>query len=72
MDPEWLTTTDIARDLGVTAEAVRQWIRERRLRATVINAGSTGTRAVFRIRPTDYAAFRAAHVRDSLRDDWER
>ena len=64
----WLRTTDVAEELGVTDETVRRLIHARLLRATVIAAG---TRRIFRIRASDLAAFRRAHTRDSIADDWE-
>jgi excisionase family DNA binding protein len=64
----WLTTNDAAEALGVTAETIRRYIRDRRLRASAIVQGE---RVVLRIRVSDFEAFRAARVRDTSVDDWE-
>jgi excisionase family DNA binding protein len=66
-DP-WLRTTDVAEELGITDETVRRLIHARLLRATVI---VTGERRIFRVRRSDLEAFRRAHTRDSVSDDWE-
>lgn len=66
-DP-WLHTTDVADELGLSAETIRLLIRRQRLPATVLLLGG---RPVFRIRRSHLEAFKRAYTRDSLRDDWE-
>lgn len=65
---EWLTVPQVARDLGVDPSTVRRWIRERHLRAQAITV--TG-HTIFRIRRSDYLAFRS-RVHDTLDAEWER
>ena len=64
----FLTVAEIAELVGMSSETVRRYIRERRLRASVL---TTGQRVTYRIRLADYEAFRDEFVRDSFRDDWE-
>ena len=64
----WLTTAEVADDLGLSTDTVRRLIRERRLRATAITAGR---RITLRVRRTDLEAFRLAYVKDTVNDDWE-
>jgi excisionase family DNA binding protein len=66
-DP-WMHTTEVADELGLSAESVRRLIRERRLRASAIVVGG---RATYRIRRTDFERFRRIYVRDTTQDDWE-
>ncbi len=70
MPDAWMSTTEVAEELGVTPETVRRWIRDRRLRATVLIQSERAT--TFRVRRSDFNAFRDAYVRDTLTDDWER
>jgi excisionase family DNA binding protein len=69
MPIEWMTTTEVALELGVSDDTVRRHIRERRLRASQI---ASGERVTFRVRRRDLDEFRAAYVRDTIDDDWER
>lgn len=64
----WLTTAEVADDLGLSPDTVRRLIRERRLRATAI---TVGRRVTLRIRRSDLDAFRAVYVKDTVSDDWE-
>lgn len=64
----WLHTTEVAEELGVSPETVRRFVRMRVLRATVLLVGG---RRTFRIDRADLERFKAAHVRDSVTDDWE-
>lgn len=64
----WLTTSEVAEELGVSPDTVRRLIRDRRLRASAIRAGR---RITLRVRRTDLDAFRVAYVKDTVRDDWE-
>ena len=68
MPDEWMTTTEVAQKLGVSAETVRRHIHERRLRALALVLGE---RSTFRIRRSDFEAFRASYARDTIEDDWE-
>lgn len=67
-DDDWMRTTDVAAELGVTSESVRRFIREQRLRATAIVSGG---RTTFRIRRRDFEVFRQVYVKDTTKDDWE-
>ena len=65
----WLTTSEVAGELGLSTDTVRRLIRERRLRATAITVGRS--RTTLRVRRTDLDAFRLAYVKDTAIDDWE-
>ena len=67
---DWMTVPEIAAAHGVRPMTVRRWIHERRLRAAAIVHESG--RTTLRVRRADFAAFRDARIRDTLRDDWER
>jgi hypothetical protein len=45
-------------------------VRDRKLRAQALV--HDGGRVTLRVHRDDFAAFRAAYVRDTLTDDWER
>jgi excisionase family DNA binding protein len=64
----WMHTTEVADELGLSAETVRRLIRERRLRASAIVVGG---RKTYRIRRSDLERFRQVYVRDTTLDDWE-
>jgi excisionase family DNA binding protein len=68
MDQHWLTPRDIAAEFGVSTDTVLRLIHERHLRAQVLKVQG---RRTFRVRAADWAAFRARHVFDAQRDDWE-
>jgi excisionase family DNA binding protein len=67
----WLTTSDVADDLGVSGETVRRYIRTGRLRASAFVGASSG-RTTYRIARAAFTDFRTAYVKDTGRDDWER
>jgi len=46
---QWLTVGEVARNIGLTEERVRQLIRERKIKATKIGG--------WLVRPTDLEAF---------------
>lgn len=50
MSTDWLSVDDIANDLGVPADRVRAWIRNRRLRAFKFGRD-------YRIKRADYDRF---------------
>lgn len=62
-DEEFLTTTEVARQLGVARQTVDRWIRDGRLRARRIQVGE---RAIYRIRRSEFVAF----VRRYVSGDW--
>jgi len=64
----WLHTTEVAAELGVSPETVRRLIRIRVLRASVLLVNG---RRTFRVLRSELERFKAAHVRDSVTDDWE-
>lgn len=64
----WMHTSEVAEELGVSVDTVRRLIGARRLRARVLLISG---RPTFRVRRSDFEAFFSAHVRDSIRDDWE-
>jgi len=64
----WLTTSEVADELGVSPDTVRRLIKERRLRASAITVGK---RVTLRIRSSDLDAFRHVYVKDTVTDDWE-
>jgi excisionase family DNA binding protein len=65
----WLTTSEVADELGLSPDTVRRFIRDRRLRASAIDVGRG--RVTLRVRRTDLDAFRHAYVKDTATDDWE-
>ncbi len=50
MSSEWMTTEEIAHDLRVKESTVREWIRQKRLKAVKIGRD-------FRIKRSDYNKF---------------
>lgn len=62
-DDEWLPTSEIAGQLGVTAEWVRRQIVARRLAA---RRYETGERAFYRVRRADLDDFLARYATDFL------
>jgi excisionase family DNA binding protein len=68
-DKPWLTTSEVADELGVSADTVRRLIKDRRLRASAIAVGRA--RVTLRVRRGDLEAFRHAYVKDTATDDWE-
>ena len=62
-DEAFLTSSDVALKVGVARQTVARWIREGKLPARHIRVGS---RAVYRIRRKDFAAFLLRYVHD----DW--
>lgn len=50
MSTDWLSVEDIAKELGVPADRVRAWIRNKRLRAFKFGRD-------YRIKRTDYDRF---------------
>ena len=54
------TCPEIAELLGVSRQAVSRWVRDGKLRATVITVGA---RPIYRIRDRDFRAFFALYVR---------
>lgn len=64
----WLTTTDIANDLGVSAETVRRMIRAKKIAAIAL-VGSR--RTTYRISRRSFEAYRGRFVKDTSVDDWE-
>jgi len=54
------TCPEIAELLGVSRQAVSRWVREGKLRATVITVGA---RPIYRIRDRAFRAFLALYVR---------
>jgi excisionase family DNA binding protein len=67
MVDEWLSTEQIARELGVTARWVRRQIEVQRLRARVF---LTGGRHTYRIRRTHLDEFLRRYSRDTLDPFW--
>ena len=65
----WLTTVEVAAELGLSPDTVRRLIHERRLRASAIDVGRG--RVTLRVRRSDLDAFRQAYVKDTQNDDWE-
>ena len=66
----WLTTTDIAEELGVSPETVRRRIRSGLLRARAMTSKDTG-RITFRISRPDFEDYQRTWVKDTATDDWE-
>lgn len=64
----WMTTAEVAAELGRSTETIRRYVRERRLRADVIVING---RATIRISRDDFDEFRRRYVRDTIDDDWE-
>jgi excisionase family DNA binding protein len=64
----WLTRSEVAGELGLSADTVRRLIKERRLRAIAI---TVGRRVTLRVRRTDLDAFLHVYVKDTSTDDWE-
>ena len=69
-DPS-MSTAEVAQKLGVARQTVSRWIRAGRLRAVRIAVGAPrseeGLRratAIYRIRPSAFAAFVKEYVRD--------
>ncbi len=61
MSVEWLSVDDIAKELGVTIDTVRAWIRKKKLRAYKVGRD-------YRIRRDDYNKFleeRATRPKDN-------
>lgn len=63
----WISTTDAAADIGMTAEWIREQIYEQRLPAWFT---STGRRRVYRIRIEDWRAFLDRYHHRSEGVDW--
>jgi hypothetical protein len=61
-DPEWISSADAARSVGMGSRWVRRHIAAGRLRATAWTAGG---RVSYRIRVEDWEAFRARYGRTS-------
>lgn len=61
MTQRWLTTTQAAELIGVTRQTIARWIREGRLHARRIQVGE---RAIYRIEPTELAAFARRYIED--------
>lgn len=68
MKDDWLSTEDVARELGVTARWARRQIEARRLRARVF---LTGQRRTYRIRRADLNDFLRRYSRDTTDPYWE-
>jgi excisionase family DNA binding protein len=50
MSTEWLSVDDISKELGVTVDTIRAWIRKKKLRAYKVGRD-------YRIRRVDYNKF---------------
>lgn len=59
--PSWLSTADVARELGMSPQWVRRQVAERRLGARVF---VTGRRRTIRIERSSLEAFISLHVLD--------
>lgn len=65
----WLSTSDAARDIGVSDWWIRERIESGLLPANVV---STGARRIFRIAASDWATFRARFVGSATDPRFER
>ena len=68
MKSEWLSTEEIAGELGLSPRTIRRHIQEGRLRA---RAYLVGGRATYRIERPDQDAFLKRFARDTFEPDWE-
>lgn len=61
-DEEWLSTEEVADEIGVTPQSVRRYIGSGKLHARVL---LTGARPTYRIRRHDLDAFLTRFTRDA-------
>ncbi len=61
-DKAWLSTSEVADEIGFSDRWVRRQIEAGRLRAIAFDAGS---RRTFRVHRRDLSAFRHAYLRDA-------
>jgi excisionase family DNA binding protein len=67
MKSEWMSTEEIAGELGLSPRTIRRHIQEGRLRA---RAYVVGGRSTYRVQRSDLDAFLMRFARDTFEPEW--